>query len=102
MVEQAWCDLVTDDSLDGGPAGVNLSSRVMRRPVDRAGAHFGLENRRHRLSFVLQTALDPTKLRSIQSGHLDHRDMHVAFVVDQFAAQGVGEPGNRVLGGTVG
>jgi hypothetical protein len=100
-IEPTGREFVADNRLDRGPAGINLPPRVMRCPVDRPGANFRLENGRYWLCLVLQTALHPPELRSVQSGHLDHGDPHVAFVVDQLAAQRVRESGDSVLSGTI-
>src|SRR5579871_3397707 len=73
----------------------------MCRPIDGSRSYFRLEDRRHGLSLLLQTTLDPTKLRCIQSGHLNHGYPNIALVVDQFAAQRICESRNGVLSGAV-
>jgi hypothetical protein len=52
----------------GRPTHVNLSPFVLGRPIDRSRPNFRLKNRRHRLSFVMQTALDPAKLAVWSAG----------------------------------
>jgi len=54
----------------------------------------GSKIRRDRLRLVLQPAFDPTELWRVQRGHLDHRDPDSALVMDQLAAEGIGESGD--------
>src|SRR5579872_3185057 len=100
-VEQTGSEFVSDDRLHRGPADIQLAAVVVCRPVDRFSPYLRLEDWRDGLCPVLQAALDPTKLWSIQSGHLNHGDSNFALVVDQFAAEGICEPGDGMFGSAV-
>ena len=74
----------------------------MRGKMDRIGRDFGLKNGRDRLRFTRQSTFHPTKLWRIERRQLHHGYAHVAFVVQQFAAQRFGETFERMFGRAVG
>src|SRR5262245_19677685 len=83
-IKNARRDFISDDGLDGGPTYVDFAARVVCCPVDRSRTNLRLKDWRHRLRFVLQAALHPSELRSIERRHLDHGDANVTLVVNQF------------------
>ena|SRR5215469_2069661 len=66
MIKHSGCEFIADDGFYRRPADVEFASPMMRGPVDRPGSDLGLKDRRHRLSLMLQAALDPFKLRCVQ------------------------------------
>ena len=101
MVQKAGGNLVCDNRFHRGRADPHFPPMMMCCPINCAGAYLRLKNRRHRLSFVLQTAFDPPELWSIEGGHLHHRQSNPALVVNEFAAQRIGEARDCVFGSTV-
>src|SRR5947207_2809160 len=86
MVGERGSDLVPDDGSHRGPSNVVFATiRMMRGVIDGAGCHFRLKDRRHRLGFVMQPALHPTELWSVQGRHLDHHGAHIAVVMKKLS-----------------
>ena len=71
--------------------------RMVGGPCDRARGDLGLVDRRHRLRAARQPRLHNGELRRVQGRQLNHRDMHAAVLVQQLAADGLGEALDRVL-----
>lgn len=90
------------DRFDCWQPDENFAPLLMRGPVDCLRRDFGLEDRRYWLRLARQAALRPIELRCVQRRQLYHRDVHVAAVVNQFTAERIAEPAQRMLRGTVG
>ena len=67
-VAQAGHDLIALNRDDSRRPDKHLAATLMGRPVDRAGGHLGLEDRRHRLRLARQAAFDPAELRRVEAG----------------------------------
>ena len=65
-IEQAGRDLVPEDRLHDRTADQDFAAFLVRRPMDRAGRDFRLEDGRDRLRFARQAALRPIELRRVQ------------------------------------
>jgi len=83
----------------GGPV---VDSRGVLVGINALGGNFRLVDRRHWLRMARHEALAPGELRCIERRHLHHADPDVAVIVDQLAANRLGEALDRVLGGAVG
>ena len=70
---------------------------MVGRPVDAARSNLRLEDRRNRLWFAGQPALDPIELRCVHRRQLDHAKVNVDLVMDQFRADGIGEAADSVF-----
>ena len=101
-VQQAGGDRVRGQGAHGrGPDPVFASVRVVGGVQDRAGGELGLVDRRDRLGVVGQAGQHPGELGGVDGGHLHHGDVHVALVVQQFAAQRLVETLDGVFGAAV-
>ena len=95
-------DLVAHDCLHGRVANIHLTPVMVRREYDRFGADFRLIDGRHWLRLSRKTRLHPRELRRIHRGQLHHRHAHLRLVMDQFAAQRIHKPLDRMLCAAVG
>ena len=84
-----------------GPDPVLASVRVVGGVQHAAGGELGLVDRWHRLGVVGQAGQHPGELGGVDRGHLHHGDVHVALVVQQFAAQRLVETLDGVFGAAV-
>src|SRR5262249_49484475 len=101
-IKDARSDFISKYRFYCGPTYVDFPARVVRCPADRCRTNLRLKDWRHRLRFVLQSALHPAELRSIERGHLDHGNTDVTLVVNQLTAQRISETGDGMLGCTIG
>src|SRR5687768_9816676 len=70
-------------------------------PDDGFGSDLRLKHRGHRLRLARHSSLAPVKLRCVDGRQMYCREPHPASIVQQLAAQRVGETSYRVLGAAV-
>src|SRR3569623_1412711 len=74
---------------------------IMGGPIERPRRHLGLVDRRHRVRLMGKMAAPPTELRRGERRQVHHAEVDAAVLVQQLAAQRIGEAAQRVLGATV-
>src|SRR5580704_1879234 len=100
-VEQSREKFVRHDRLHAGAPDPDLAAPRMGGIDDRVGCNLGLENRRDRLWPVAHLVARPVELRGIERRHLDHDQVYVDPVMQQFRPQAVGEPADREFGAAI-
>ncbi len=88
MIGEGWRQFITEDRLDGGPPCIVFpAARMMRGLVNSFCRYFRLEDWRHWLCLARQPAFHPSKLRSVEGGHLNHCSLDLAAVMQKLCAQ---------------
>ena len=85
-IREGWCDFLGQNGAHGRKADIQFSPGVTRGPPDRMGRDFRLKNGWDRLSLVTKSRFDPGKLRGIECGHVDNRDVDIASIVYQLCS----------------
>lgn len=86
LVQQTRSDFVSDDGLDCWQGEVQFAAAMMGGPIDGVCGDLGLVDATEGLG-LRQPVPNPAELGRVHAGQLHHRDMHAAFVVNEFAAQ---------------
>lgn len=86
-IQKARRYLIPDNGLNCRASNKDFAAFVMSRPEYRSGAYFRLEYWWHGLGLIVQTALYPRELWSIERWHVNDRYGDAASVVDKLAAQ---------------
>jgi hypothetical protein len=102
VVEQAWRHAVGEQGGGGARPHPDLAAPVRRRPDDRPRGDLGLVDRRHRLCLARQPGEHRLELGRVGPRELHRGDVDARVVVEQFAADRLGEAPHGVLGAAVG
>ena len=102
-IKDAWNELLSNDGHYRRRPDPVLAARI---PSEARGYHYlrsklGIKEWRDGLCIVRHPVLHPVKLGCVHRRHLDGRDLDIAVVMVEFAAQRIGKSVNRMLSGAI-